>query len=86
MELGPIAGIRVMPAIRQRPIDPELIVFFEIESSARPDEDSYSASSKKAAGAEEPTDEDSEEPRTLVGEDSSSISRIDSTGNVNVFA
>ena len=83
MEIGPIAGIRIMPAIKPRPVDPELTAFFEIEPSARPDEDGYSGSGRKAAGAEESEDEESEEPQMPAGENSSSASPNELTGTLN---
>lgn len=61
MDIGPIGGIRLVPPIKERPVDPELTAFFAIESSARPGEDAYSRSGKKAAGAEEPEEDEEQE-------------------------
>lgn len=60
MEIAPIAGIRVVPALKQRPADPELTVFFDIESTARPDDDTFTRNGRKAAGAEEDDEEQAE--------------------------
>lgn len=60
MEIGPIAGIRVMPAPRVRPTDPELTPLFDIEAAARADEDVFARNGRKAAGAEEPDEEEEE--------------------------
>ena len=56
MEIGPIAGIRLMPGLRSRPVDPELTAFADIESSARPEVDSYTGSEEKGADAEDAED------------------------------
>jgi hypothetical protein len=68
MDIGPIGGIRLVPPIKERPVDPELTAFFAIESTARPGDDAYSRSGKKAAGAEESEEEDGQELE-LDGED-----------------
>lgn len=60
MEIAPIAGIRLMPAIKVRPVDSELTPFFAIEPSSRPGDDTYSNCGRKAAGAEESDDENEE--------------------------
>lgn len=86
MEIAPIAGIRVMPTLRSRPVEPELTAFFAIESSARPEEDSYTGSGKKAAGAEEPAEKDEEDPDTSVEDDSASATVGGPDGNISYFA
>lgn len=85
VEIAPIAGIRVVPTTRSRPVDPELTAAFEIESPARPDEDSYTGSGKKAAGAEEPAEKDEEDPDTPLNEDAPQAAR-GPTGNISYFA
>ena len=69
MEIAPIAGVRVLPVNRVRPVDPELAPFFDIEAAVRLDEDTYAPNSRKAAGAEESEDE-FDEPEAAVEEDS----------------
>ena len=82
MEIGPIAGIRVMPAIKTRPVDPELTAFAEVESSARPDDqDSYAGSDRKAGGAEEP-----EEEQSSPDKDSPADAQTGTAGGINFFA
>lgn len=61
MEIAPIAGIRVMSAVKSRPVDPELTAEFAIEAAARLGDDTYTSSMRKAAGAEEDEDEEVEE-------------------------
>ncbi len=62
MEIGPIPGIRAVQAVKSRPVDPELSPLFDVESSARAGDDTYTGSNRKAAGAEEnEDDEDGEE-------------------------
>ena len=46
-----------MAVTKARPVDPDLTFPMEIESSARPDDDTYSPANKKASGAEEAEDE-----------------------------
>jgi hypothetical protein len=86
MEIAPIAGIRVSPAIRQRPVQPELTAEFEIEQAARPDEDTYTRSGKKAAGAEEENEDQPEEPEDAAGPEASSGSLRESGSNISLFA
>jgi hypothetical protein len=66
MEIAPIAGIRVMTAVKQRPVDAELTAEFAIEAAAQLGDDTYASAVRKAAGAEEDDDEQAEE---LVEED-----------------
>ncbi len=63
MQIGPIAEIRVLPAVKAPPVDPQLSALFDIEGTAKPDDDSYSGGAKKAAGAEE------EEADEVAGEE-----------------
>lgn len=57
MEIAPIAGIRVMTAVKPRPVDPELTAEFAIEAAARLGDDTYTSAARKGAGAEEEDDE-----------------------------
>jgi len=85
MEISPIAGIRVTPVAKPRPVSPELTAFFDIESASRPGDDAYTASDKKAAGAEESDEaEDFEE----VADDghSSSMPNDKPASRINFFA
>lgn len=67
MQIGPIAEIRVLPAVKAPPVDPQLSALFDIEGTAKPDDDSYSGGAKKAAGAEE------EEADEVAGEEGNPI-------------
>ena len=59
MEISPIAGIQVLPITKPQRPDSELSAVFDIENSSKPGDDSYTGSSKKAAGGED--DEDAED-------------------------
>ena len=57
MEIAPIAAIRAIPAVKPRPVDSELTALFDIEAAARPGDDTWTRSGRKAAGAEEDEEE-----------------------------
>jgi len=57
MELGPIPGIRELPAVRPRQGELRQPTIFEIDASAKPGEDGGQRNGRKAAGAEENDDE-----------------------------
>jgi len=88
MEISPIAGIRVTPVPKSRPADPELTAFFDIESTARPGDDTYTASGKKAAGAEESDEAEAEDSEEIAddGEHSSSSPSDKPASRINFFA
>jgi hypothetical protein len=69
MEIGPIPGIRMVPAVKAPPAETGLKARFEIDASARPGDDSYTGSSKKGAGAEENDEEELEEEPEEQAED-----------------
>lgn len=86
MEIGSIAGIRMMPAIKSRPIDPELTALFDVESSARTGDDTYTGNGKKAAGAEE-NDDDEQDPDEASDDEPAQGTYIESSGSkINFFA
>lgn len=85
MEISPVAGIRIMPEAKSRSIDPELSAVFDIESAARPGDDTYSGPGRKAAGAEEDEEELDEEPGTGA-EDGSPSPRHSLDTRINFFA
>lgn len=84
MEIGPIPGIRPIAPVKPRPVDPELSALFDIESCSQADDDAYTASDKKAAGAEEDDENgELEEP----SEDPSTVSRDSPSGaQISFFA
>ena len=53
MEIGPIPGIRAVPAVKAAEADLRPPAFFEIIASAKPGDGSGQGSRRKAAGAEE---------------------------------
>ncbi len=53
MEIAPIAGIRMTTVLKRQPVDPQLTAPLDIEAGAKPGDDTYSGTKKKAAGAEE---------------------------------
>lgn len=75
MEIAPVAGIRIVAQPKAKPVDPELSALFDIEAPVRPDDDTYTASRKKAAGAEE-SDEDSEQLDEAFEEDFSAEAAV----------
>ena len=90
MEIAPIAGVRVLPVTKVRPVDPELAPFFDIESAVRLDEDTYSPKGRKAAGAEE-SEEEIDEPEAMEDDEFAWEPRPRHTeghrrGKVNFFA
>lgn len=53
MELGPIPGIRAVPAVAARQADVRAPAIFDIDASARPGDGGGQQGGRKAAGAEE---------------------------------
>ncbi len=53
MELGPIPGIRALPAVGARQADVRSPAIFDIDASARPGDGGGQQGGRKAAGAEE---------------------------------
>ena len=78
MEIGPIAGIRVMPMMKAPPVERELSAVFDIEGLARPVDDAWSGDGKKSAGEQE------DEADDLFVEDESESSA--DSRRVNFFA
>lgn len=79
MEIGPISGIRPVPAVKSPPSDPHLPAVFDIEHSSAPDDDTYSGSQSAAGGEDEHDEtkeaEQAEQSESLI-EPSSSIDLI----------
>jgi len=84
MEIGPIPGIRAVPAVRtpQGGIQPPAV--FDIDASAKPGDADERRSGRKAAGAEENEQED----RLLADEMGDSAEAPDEQpgGQVDTFA
>ena len=57
MEIGPVPGVRALPAVRTREADLRPPAIFDIEGSARAGDGAGQGNRRKAAGAEE-DDED----------------------------
>ena len=92
MEISPIPGIRaVVSGVKPRSVDPELTALFDIESSARPGDDTYTGHGQKAAGAEENDESETEEmaeeiEETSADEVSSSARPGSPAGQISFFA
>jgi hypothetical protein len=84
MEIAPVTGIRVTPTVKVRPVGPELTASFDIESAARPGDDTYTRSGKKAAGAEESEEENEEVEAETVEDESDAASTT--RGAISIFA
>jgi hypothetical protein len=69
MEIGPIPGIRALPAVKARPTDPQLSAVFDIDALAKSGDSEWTESRKKAAGAEE---DEEEEEGFLLGDEADS--------------
>jgi len=61
MEISPIPGIRSQPVMKTPPADANISRVFDVENSARPDDDTYSGSNKKGASGQDDEDEAIEE-------------------------
>ncbi len=88
MEIGPIPGIRALPAAKPRPVDPELTAFFDVEAAAKPGDDTYTGNEEKAAGAEENDENESEESEEISASEEPSNNLRDQTsaGQISFFA
>ena len=53
MDIGPIAGIRVMPLMKFAPAEQKLPVVFDIEALAHPVDDTWADDSSQAAGGQD---------------------------------
>ena len=58
MEIAPIPGIRALPAVKAQQADFRPPAIFDIDASAKPGEGGGQRNSRKAAGAEEDSEED----------------------------
>jgi hypothetical protein len=58
MEIGPIPGIRAMPAVKAPQAEFSLPEIFDVEGSARPGDSERQRGGRKAAGAEEDEKDD----------------------------
>jgi hypothetical protein len=73
MEIGPIPGIRAVPAVKAPPADPRLSAIFDVENSSGPGDDTYSGSGRKASGGQDDEDEAELESGSDAGLDGGSI-------------
>lgn len=58
MEISPIIGIRNLPTVKVPPAEAGISADFEIKAAVGLGDDSYTGSGKKAAGGDEPEDEE----------------------------
>ncbi len=76
MEIGPIPGIRAVPAVKASQPDYRPPAVFDVDSAAKPGEGGERGNKRKAAGAEESDEEewtlenDEEEPMFASGAES----------------
>lgn len=56
MEIGPIPGIRPLPATKSPTSGPRLPAVFDVEHSSEPSEDTYSGSHSAAGGQDDQED------------------------------
>ena len=69
MEISPIAGIRALPVVKAPPADPELTAVFDIDSSARIDEETWTPSDRKfSRGSEDDCSDDPLEEQQEAGD------------------
>jgi hypothetical protein len=85
MELGPIPGVRGLPAVRTRPSDFRPPAIFEIDAAAKPGDGGSQQNGRKAAGAEEDADELRIESQADV-EASAEAPEDSHTGRIDTFA
>ena len=58
MEIAPIPGIRALPAVRAQRAEMQPPAVFDIDPSAKPEDDRDQRNGRKAAGAEENEEDD----------------------------
>ena len=80
MEIGPIPGIRALPAVKAPPADPRLSAVFDIENSSGAGDDTYSGSGRKGAGGQDDEDESS-----LEADSVSEFSDDGADGSINIL-
>jgi len=69
MEISPVAGIRAMPVVKEPPIDPKLTAVFDIDSSARIGDETWTPSDgKPGRGSEDDESEDEFEETDEFGD------------------
>lgn len=56
MEIGPVAGIRVLPVRRVAPVREGLSAVFEMEKLAHPADDAWATDGDKPPGGQDDTD------------------------------
>jgi hypothetical protein len=62
MEISPITAVRLAPTYRPKKANHELTEVFEVESSSRADDESYSPGGDRAASGSEESEDTFEEP------------------------
>ena len=78
MDIGPVAGIRVMPEVKVAPAERKLRAVFDIEALARPVDDGWTGDSGSAAGGQDE-----------VAEESGPVDEVETkedSGRVDLFA
>lgn len=78
MDIGPVAGIRVMPEVKVAPAEQRLRAVFDIEALARPVDDGWTGDSGNSAGGQDE-----------VAEEAGSVDEVEEKkepGRVDLFA
>jgi hypothetical protein len=58
MEIGPVAGIRVLPVAKVPPVERGLSAVFDIEATAREVDDAWSGEGGKSSGGQDDATDD----------------------------
>ena len=83
MEIGPINGVRMIPAVKAPPADSILPAVFDIAYTARAGDETYSGGEKSAGGQD---DEESAELESAAAETSVQTSGDAPESSISFFA
>ncbi|MGH9343263.1 MAG: hypothetical protein ACRD19_05825 [Terriglobia bacterium] len=83
MEIGPISGIRMIPAVKALPTDSRLAAVFDIGDSARAGDETYSGGGKSAGGQD---DEEGDALEAAAPESGAQNSDDSQPGSISFFA
>ncbi len=83
MEIGPIPGIRAVPAVKAPPANAGLSAVFDIANSPGAGDDTYSGSGRKATGGQDDETEDEFVELESASESSESGTDFGSGGGIN---
>jgi len=83
MEIGPVNGIRMIPAVKAPPADSLLPAVFDIAYAARAGDETYSRGEKSAGGQD---DEESAEVESTEGEPGERTADSAPSSGISFFA